>query len=417
MTGVLLVALAALGTRAAPAAQAVALDFDDLQRLVRERNLEVAGAERVVAAAGARTGYLRRSYLPVVAGGAGAERFRTGGYGARSEPYGSAEARLNLFRGGRDALEEGVLESRRVAAQAASEATLSAELLQARRTYWTLVGLRETLGVLAQGVERTEENLQAAEKRIKAGLAGETDRLEFQIHRSQLKEELESVSHETVLVQISLAALLGLPVETRFATTESIPHVHDEALLSESYEPGAHPEVRSLRAAQASAAGQRRQSERWWTPSVELYGGHALYTLRERDYLDRSLRDDSYAGARLSLALFDGLASRRESLAQARQAEGYGKQAEQRSLAVRARVERAKEEMKHLHELIHNGEERLEQGKRYLASVFDEYRRGVKNSIDVLGASQRYLGFQRQYVERRRDYQSAKAELQAILGR
>jgi len=49
--------------------------------------------------------------------------------------------------------------------------------------------------------------------------------------------------------------------------------------------------------------------------------------------------------------------------------------------------------------------------------VRDEYRRGVKNSLDVLGASQRYLGFERQYAERRRDYQATKAELLSLLGR
>lgn len=410
-----LAACFALGARASPAAEPMKLAAEDLPRIVRERNLDVAGAQRLVEAAEARIGHLRRSYLPTVRAEAGGERFQTGAHETRTEPYGGVEARMNLFRGGKDALEEKVRRARREGAVAGVGKTAASDLLEARGTYWNLVALRESAELVSVALERNEENLKAAEKRIGAGLAAETDRLEFVIYRGQLNEELASITHEMELVQISLTALLGLPIETRFKTADAIAHAHDEDLLAATYEPDSYPEVRSLRAGQGASENQGLLNGRWWAPTLDLYGGRSLYTLRDRDYRSQALRDDTYGGARLSLALFD-YSSKDEARALSKQAEGYGLQAEHKAVLLRAQVERAKEEMKHLHELIHNGEERIEQGKKYLAAVRDEYRRGVKNSLDVLGASQRYLSFERQYADRRRDYQTAKASLLSLLG-
>ncbi len=78
-------------------------------------------------------------------------------------------------------------------------------------------------------------------------------------------------------------------------------------------------------------------------------------------------------------------------------------------------VEIAKEELKHIHELIHVAEKRIELGKAYLRGTIDEYNRGVKNAPDVLNSMQRYVSYQRRYIDLRRDYQVSKAGLQAVL--
>ena len=244
----------------------------------------------------------------------------------------------------------------------------------------------------------------------------ETDRLEFEIHRSQLQEELESLNHATILLQIRLAAALGLAPGTKLKTPEVIEHDHDEALLAVPFDAASHPDALALNARRRSLDLERKRAERWWTPTVDVYGGYYLYTLRERDSLNRSERDDKAIGARLSLPIFDGLRSKTDAKSFRLQTEGVERQRSQRELAVDAEVRVAKEDLKHDHELIHYAEERIEQGRKYLARTLDEYERGVKNSLDALGAAQKHLSFRRQYAQRRRDYQITKTALLALMG-
>lgn len=407
-------ALLLLSALSVSAAEPVPLAFEDLPRLVVENNDEARGAALHAEAADRRLGHQRRSWLPTVEGQVGGERFQTGSYEWRGEPYGSAEAVLNLYRGGRDAAEEKGRRGQAAAAQAASRRSLADELRSARESYWQLVSMREVLGIVEEAVGRNERHLEAAERRIKTGLATQADRLEFQINRSVLKEEAESLHHEALLIQIDLAARLGAAAGTAFATSTSVPHAHDEELFKAD---AAAPAVLALQAAEGVAESQRLSAARWWTPSLDLYGGYHLYTLRERDYLVQSRRGDRVAGLRLSVPLFDGLRGRADAQAASLRREGYARQARQARLAYAAQLERAKEELRHVHELVHHGEERIDQSRTYLGVVLDEYGRGVKNSIDVLSAAQRQLGFRRQAAERRRDYELAKARLLQLLGR
>jgi outer membrane protein len=399
----------------AAAAEPRPLSFEDLPRLVAERNDDARGSALQAEGAERRTGHLGRSWLPTLNGAVGGERFQTGAYPWRTEPYGAAEAVLNVFRGGHDALEERARRGQADLAEAVSQKSFADELFAARKSYWELASTQELLGIVQEAEERNEKHLELAERRIKAGLATEADRLEFQINRSVLGEQAESLRHEAQLIQLDLAARLASPPGTAFAVSTTVPHEHDDALLAAA--PGISPAVTSLKAGEAVADAQGRSAGRWWAPSLDLYAGYSLYTLRDRDYLSQSRRDDRVAGLRLSVPLFDGLRSHAEASALSLRREGYARQAKQAETAYAAQVERAKEEMRHLHELVHHGEERIEQGRRYLAVILDEYGRGVKNSVDVLGAAQRQLGFRRQAAERKRDYALAQARLRQLLGR
>ncbi|MBI2069369.1 MAG: TolC family protein [Elusimicrobia bacterium] len=394
----------------------VELNFEDLSRLIQGKNENIRGANLLAESAQARRGHLPRSYWPQIKAEGGSERFQTGRYATATQPYGSAEARINIYQGGKDALEEKGRESQSRIAGAEAKKVFSAELLEARKLYWMIVCVREMVRILESALEQNERNLKAAQRRIQSGLAAETDRLEFEIHRTQLKEEIASLNHEAQLIQISLAPLLGLDITTRFTTPENIPHGHDDDLLAASIEVKENPLVETLSAKSVLIETQSLQAQRWWMPSLDLYGAYQLYTLRDRDYLTQTLRDDRVVGVNLRMFLFDGFRSRADARSFSLAQKGFELQRAQAALTIEAQVKRAKEEMRHLHELIHNGENLIEQSSKYLAGILDEYRRGVKNSLDVLGASQKYLGFQRQYAQRRRDYQVARSLLFSLIG-
>lgn len=398
------------------AATPVAVRFEELPKLVQERNQNVSGSEKLVHAAERRSGHLARSYLPSLTAVVGGESFQTGPYRSMTQPYGSAEVSVNLFRGGRDLLESKLRDAEVRSTEAGAKRTQRFELEAVRKTYWSIVFTQEMVGILAQALRRNEQNLAMANRRIQRGLGAEIDRLEFQIHRSQIEEEIESLKHGLILIQIEFAAQLGFGPGTTFETADLIEHDHDEKLLAVVADPAQQPDVVLAKANHEGLSYRANQANRWWMPSLDLYGGYYLHTLREREYLSQGQRDEAAVGARLTFELFDGLQSRAAANAFALQSEGYALQSEQARKTAQARVEVVKEDLKHDHELIHWAEERIAQGDKYLNGTLDEYSRGVKNSIDVLGAAQRRLAYEREYAERRRDYQLTKSELMALLG-
>jgi outer membrane protein len=122
-------------------------------------------------------------------------------------------------------------------------------------------------------------------------------------------------------------------------------------------------------------------------------------------------------GARLVLPIFDGLEGLAEARSAAKQAHAYEVRAAQTSRELLARFESSRQELKLAHDLVHGAERNVEQARQYLAATLSEYARGLKNSPDVLGASQRYVDSRRRLADLRRDYQLARADLLAMLGR
>ena len=405
------VAVVVLACASWAGAETIRVEFGDIPRLVQERNQTVTGAALQVEAAQAREGALFRSFLPTVALDAGVERFQTGRYTYESQPYGSAEARINLFHGGRDYWLERRLESLSSSAKARSNDELALQMAESRRAFLRLVHAREMGVVVREAQTENQRLLERADRRIKRGLATETDRLEFEIGASQLKEDGESLSHSELQLKLRLAALLGLSEGAEIETPVQLEHIHDDTLLTRSFDPSLHREAVFLAAQGKSARAESKTASLWWAPSLNAYAGKYQYTIRERDYLSSSLRDDFAIGGKLSMRLFDGGAERSEAHAKKLEAEGTERKLAQRRLDLRARVRVIEEDLRHDHELVHFAEERIEMARRYLNSTLDEYDRGVKNSLDVFAAAQRLLGYRRQLAERRRDYQITKVGL------
>ena len=400
-----------LAAASAASAETVRVEFDAIPELVRERNQAVAGAALQAEGARARQGSLLRSFLPTAALDAGLERFQTGEYSHHTQAYGSAEARLNLFRGGRDFWHARQTEGRAAAEAARASADLALQTAEARRAYLKLVHARE-LGLIVKEAQAENHKLvERADRRIRRGLAAETDRLEFEIGASQLKEDGESLAHSELQLRLRLASLLGLPDGAGIDTPVKLEHAHDESLLTTAFNAAAHREAALLAAQGRTARADAKHASLWWAPSLDAYAGKYQYTLRERDYLAANLRDDFAVGGRISLRLFDGGAERAESRASRLEAEGTERRLSQHLSDLKARVRIIEEDLKHDHELVHFAEERIELARRYLSSTLDEYDRGVKNSPDVLSAAQRLLNYRRQLSERTRDYMLTKTGL------
>jgi hypothetical protein len=165
-----------------------------------------------------------------------------------------------------------------------------------------------------------------------------------------------------------------------------------------------------------TATAPRRAASRaasWWLPSLDVYAEYALYTLRDRDSLLRRDRDDFATGVRLTWTFFD-TAAMTDSRASNFERAATREDAKQKYRDFSAQVKSTQEEMIHLHELVHNSEERVKQGSDYLSSTRGDYDRGVKNSPDVIAAIEKQISFQKEFLDRKLAYQKARDRLLAL---
>ncbi len=405
----------ALATCPGLAAAAPAVTLGDLPALVRQNNPRVQAAREFLRAAEWEEGTLRRSFYPHVKAEAGRETFRTGEENRRTEPFGTIGAEINLFRGGQDYYEGRVAQSQRRAAQAELEQTLRTELESTRNVFWALTFQREMERVLDEAVKTNASFLQAARRQIDSGLATSTDQLEFEIFHRQLEQDVARLKTD---IERSEKDLFILTQSSALVLTPSqIPHDHDAPLLTEAVSPASHPSVVALEASRAGEKAQSRAQARFWTPKLDLYSDYSLHTFREREFEERRDRDETVIGGKISLPIFDGMASNAAAHAAALRAEGYEKNRAHAERAIAMDVDLAKHELSRLHDLVHAAEESVGLGDRYLKATVSEYRRGVKNSPDLISALEKNVEIKERYAAIRRDYQMVKSQLLALLGK
>lgn len=390
------------------------LKFEDLPQLIETRNKKATAAALDLNASKMRLGYFRRSYLPRIEAVAGRERFSTGPYETMNEPFYSFRGTINLYRGGRDQLEDKARKAESQGFSALREQTFQSELFEARQLYWDLVFLRESRKLYYDGLEQSRQNLAKAQRLITAGLATKVDRLEFEVSGMQLRQDLARIEVEISKIQRQLAALLGHPAETEYATIERIPHFHDDKTPSETMDFALFRDVRLEQANQLTLEASSQILKRWWVPNLDVYGESTLFTFREREYFTERDRVDTAIGITLSLS-FDGFQQKIDGEAQAARARASGLRAQQIRSEAEALFNTAKQELKLIHDLIHEGEKNVEKGQEYLSAVLSEYSRGVKNSPDVLAAILKNLEFRKRFAELRRDYAVANARIESML--
>lgn len=394
---------------------ALSTEADPYRRMV-EGNLRWRSHAEARAGAEERTGALERSFLPTLSLEAGQEQFQTGSYASRLEPYGKLEARLNLYRGGRDGIDEHLRELRLRRATQAMDRDQREELRQVRRLRHEIIYNRQLRELRQRELAACQRVRTQVEQRVRSGVISRTDVLEFSLHESELTEEIEALEHENRIHLIGLRPLLGLAPDAALEIAGNLEHEHDDELMGRAVPLTPTPAVAVLTADAELVALERKSEARWWVPRVDLYGGQYLYTLRERDYISQRRRDDTAIGVRLSMELFDGGAAGAEASALAFEARAKELRAQHADAQARASFRMLQEDLRHTHEVIHYVLDRIAKSRDYLARTLTEYDRGVKNSLDALAALQRYYRYEQQHLEKKKEYQLLKAELMAQVG-
>lgn len=398
-------------------AQEFKVDSKNLRSLVTEKNAKVQASMRNKEAAEQKEGYLGRSFLPSLDLHASQEQFKSGSTDTKSQPAYGAELRVNLYNGGRDHLEDKVRKLTSQKRGFESDRVLSEELEEARNSYWQILYLRDKQVALKSSLESNRQNLTSADRRIRSGVATESDRVEFEMKDVELRQDLEKTQIEMQNRIRRLGLIIGKEKMDVNSFVEKLDHEHDyESQLKHEAKDHEFLVKEHEITAEQNRLLAKKEKRAWW-PKLEAFAGYNQYNERDKDFTAASDRTESVVGLRVSLSMAAGLESHREGKSLGKEAEAAEALAQFQKKEVEAHLESEMDELQLLHNQVHEVEENIRRAEKYYRLTQSEYGRGVKNSPDVLGASEKLFETRHKRLEIIRDFQLAKSHVLSKIGK
>lgn len=398
-------------------AESLQITSHQLRGLVESRNERVQAKELERMSSQLKEGSLVRSYLPIVEIYGAQETFKLGSQESKIQPTYGAEVKVNLYNGGQDSLQESQnkLTTRRKSYEKAI--TITEQLLQTYTVYWDILFLQDYLNLIQQAHDMNSNNLKSANRRIRSGVATESDRIEFEmkeVELRQLKAEID-LKHNSQIQKLKLLLGFDEKIELRFSAESA--HEHDWVSKIHHSEEDHEYLVKPLQILSEELKLESTTLQRSYWPKLEAYAAYNQYNEREEEFSSASDRKETVVGLRMTLHLFDGLKSSRQSHSMLAQAKATKLEAQYKKRELDLHLHTEISELHFLHGQVHEAEENIKRSEKYYRMTQSEYSRGVKNSPDVLGASEKLLHTQVNRLEITRRFQTLKSHLLAKLGK
>jgi len=365
------------------------------------------------------------AFLPTLslstgAGLASTERFNpttnTSVTGSSDSYTAGLSAGIDLFTGGR----RGAELKRASANSDAAEATLIerryAVTLNAKQAYFDLAKAGELAQVAATRLQRADEGLTAAQRRLQVGTATRSDVLRAQLEQTNAKQALATARSNENTLAYALARLVGsdTPVYAKPFTQQAprpISLSEDELMrIATEQAPAVLTATASYTASRASASAARAQ----YLPTLRLSGGYDWFN-----------QDAAVTGGKLSWStrlslnypLFNGF-SREDNIARATAAErNAAALAADARLKARADLERTYNALKLAEEQVALSRQAVEVAREDLRVQEERYKLGMSTILDRITSQINVMDAENNEVAARYDYEIARAQLEALIGR
>lgn len=398
-------------------ANEIVITANDITTVYRKYSKQSEPERLLTEARKKEQGHFMRSFLPSLEASYSREAFRESGFPSAASYGWGAEGRISLFNGGRDYLEEQVREKKTEKAIADLNIKDQEVLLAIRKAFWSVVFNQSLVKTIEKALADNDEILRLADKRIRAGVASNVDRLDFRLNGIRLKQDLQKAKNELRNSENQLRGQLMISDTDKIIIQQEMLDDHQiiSNLDTKNSELKRNPTFTAIQAQSEIEWNLARINSRWFLPKLDLYAGYEKPSLRQDSTGGFGL-SQWYTGLELKFSL--GEVATSIALRQARDIEAKAHlQLKENTYQVNKNSFVAlSENIKALHELFHDAESSVKEAEAYVTRILKEYDKGVKNSIDALNATRQAYDARREGLSILRDYKFAISEFYRLTG-
>ncbi|MES2965301.1 MAG: TolC family protein [Bdellovibrionota bacterium] len=275
-----------------------------------------------------------------------------------------------------------------------------------------VLALQETIALHDAALDRNLANQKAARGRRAAGVVSDADVLEFDLYESILRADLAAAQGDLKAAEAEFRKVLG-DDSVEFPLVGQIQRYQLnsklEAIVADL--PQTNAEIRTTQMDVQRAEAEVKVATAGFLPQVRAFASYGSLGLRETQ-----ISPETYAGVVARWELFSGfdtIGARHEARHRVVHAESDLKAAQ---IAQKGEAEETFARIKSLEFRIQLEERNHETAHRYMRTVIDEYRRGVKNSPDLKNATDNVLRSHLREVNLRAEYLDQAMALNTITG-
>lgn len=380
------------------------LSLEQLLKEASSQNFDIKEADSNLKAAEAETKSVYGKLMPQLSieGGPLSTKFDDD-KNSGTEVY--ARADWNLYRGGRDQNAIDKSKTNMDFNRRKNEAVKSRVVRDITRVYYELLFLLEASSLKEKALEMNKEQNKLAKLKKSSGFTSSADVIEFELRDATLNSDLKMLSQTVKEKSRELSVLLGRKdisvtnLVKGHLTREALPSFTRESILSRLSD-------HNLEIAEAQADLQQSQKDMSiakssFFPSVDLEAKYGKIANEERVFTD----DNNYSLLlKVTVPIFSGLETMNETKAARATVAAKDIAISQKNLSLAAETENLFSKLETLTERLNLEEKNLSKSEEYYKITLSEYRRGVKNSPDMVGASERLLDARIRNLEYRKDY-------------
>lgn len=350
-------------------------------------------------------------------GGARQAGSQPGLSGGTSDSYSAGiSASVPVFTGGRRTAELRQARAQTSAAEASLEAQRYGVVLTTKRAFFGVLRAKDLIRVAESQAARAEEALAAAELRLKVGSATRSDVLRARLEMNDARQSLAQARSDREVASFALGRMVGVSGPVAAVQTGplrptplAVPADSLGELVS-TQAPGIRAEAAGVTAAEAGISAARSQ----YLPTVSL-GAGSDWLNQDPAFDDGRTSWDLRLG--VSIPIFDGF-QRDAGVERARvQADVARVQLADAEHAARAELERTLSALRLAEQRIGLAEEAVEVAREDLRVQEQRYRMGSSTMLDRIASQAAVTRAETDLVAARYDYQLARAELEALVGR
>lgn len=374
-------------------AEEVKISFSEIPEKL-SMNKEVVANNLNADASGRLIGAARSFYYPTLnlVGSLGENKTFTENFSGNAAYL---QGSWNLYHGGRDsAIIEQANRTYEIT-KISNRIRFQEILTDAQVLFSDLVRITNFENLYLSELEYTKKHKQMAQKKVSTGLTSRVDILEFEVREDFIAAQLRAIKSDKDQNQQKLRAIFGLSETDVVIPAGDIKNYNINNKFSES------SIVDTLNYKKLLFQKNRLELEKdairsEFMPRVDLQASYGRLTFQ--DFSENHSYERNVA-LTLTIPLFSGLSTVSSSQSKAFEISSIDSNLSQLALNLRSEIQNLETQYDEFKDLLVINERRLGRAEQYYDLTLSEYKRGVKNSPDLVTATERLFESKRLDVD------------------